>query len=128
MPLDEGTLKYLADVKKGKERKFAMLCKGVSIVGLMVYKKGNEERFKKELKKNGSGKFFAGVITGKGEKIVFNLSRESCDKPPTKPIALKEFLVEQSNLKFKPTYEIVSPSDIDNQGKGNKEEPTAVNV
>jgi hypothetical protein len=108
MALDEDSQKYLEEAKKGKSRKFAMLCKGVSIVGLKIYKKGNEEKYKKELKKEATGQFYAGVITGKGQKLVFQLPRDVCEKAPTKEITLKEFLSDEADMKFKPTYELVA--------------------
>jgi hypothetical protein len=108
MALDEDSQKYLEDAKKGKPRKFAMLCKGPMIVGLKIYKKGNEEKYKKELKKEATGQFYAGVITGKGQKLVFQLPRDLYEKPPTKEITLKAYLSDESEMKFKPTYEIVA--------------------
>ena len=36
--MDAETLKYLDEVKKGKPRRFAMLCKGEKIVSLFEYK------------------------------------------------------------------------------------------
>ena len=66
MTVDPDTLRCLDDVKKGKPRNFVMLCKGVKIVSLIVYKKGTEEKYKKEAKKDGKGQFFAGVVAGKG--------------------------------------------------------------
>lgn len=109
--LDEDSQKYLEEAKKGKPRKFAMLCKGISIVGLKVYKKGNQERYKKELKKEAKGQFYYGLITGKGQKLVFQIPRDLCDKPPTKEVTLKEFLKDSSDMKFKPTYELVASLD-----------------
>jgi len=44
---------YLDDVKKGKSRKFAMICKGTEVVSLVVYKKGGVEKRKKEAKEAG---------------------------------------------------------------------------
>jgi len=108
MALDEDSQKYLEEAKKGKSRKFAMLCKGVTIVGLKVYKKGTETKYKKELKKEGTGQFYYGVITGKGQNLVFQLPRDEFDKAPTKEITLKSFLGDEADMKFKPTYELVA--------------------
>jgi hypothetical protein len=108
MALDEATKKFLEDVRKGKPRKFAMICKGVKILNLIVYKKGTEESYKKQIKKlDGSGQFFGGVITGRGKDIVFELLREHYDAPPGKDLLLKQFLDEEAGLSFKPTYAIV---------------------
>ncbi len=108
MALDEDTQKYLEEAKKGKSRKFAMLCKGVTIVGLKIYKKGTEAKYKKELKQEGTGKFYYGVITGKGQNLVFQLPKDQFDKPPTKEVTLKAFLGDEADMKFKPTYELVA--------------------
>jgi hypothetical protein len=108
MALDEDSQKYLEEAKKGKSRKFAFLCKGVTIVGMKVYKKGTAAKYKKELKKEGSGKFYYGVITGKGQNLVFQLPREEFDKAPTKDVTLKSFLGDEADMKFKPTYELVA--------------------
>lgn len=127
MALDEDSQKYLEEAKKGKARKFAMLCKGPQIVGLKIYKKGNEEKYKKELKKEATGQFYAGLITGKGQKLVFQLPRDLYEKPPTKEITLKEFLSDEAEMKFKPTYELVAtlgeqaePADKKNQPASGK--------
>ena len=58
---------FLEDVKKGKPRKFAMICKGTSVVSLVVYKKGSIESRKKEAKESGKGLFYFGVVDGKGK-------------------------------------------------------------
>ena len=38
MAVDADTKKYLDEVKKGKARRFVMICKGVKILSLVVYK------------------------------------------------------------------------------------------
>lgn len=106
--LDTVTLGYLEDVKRGKPRKFAMICKGVKILSLVVYKKGSLEKYKKEAKEGGRGQFYHGVVEGKGQNINFKLSREDkFDKPPTKTQTLKQFLKDTTPFNFKPLFEIV---------------------
>jgi hypothetical protein len=121
MALDEDSQKYLEEAKKGKSRKFAILCKGVTIVGMKVYKIGTEAKYKKELKKEGTGKFYYGVITGKGQNLVFQLPKDEFDKPPTKEVTLKAFLGDEADMKFKPTYELVA-------GLEGEEEPGTENT
>jgi hypothetical protein len=121
MALDEDSQKYLEEAKKGKSRKFAILCKGVTIVGMKVYKKGTEAKYKKELKKEGTGKFYYGVITGKGQNLVFQLPKDEFDKAPTKDVTLKAFLGDEAEMKFKPTYELVA-------GLEGEEEPDTENT
>ena len=108
MAVDSDTIQFLDDVKKGKARKFAMICKGVNILGLIVYKKGTEEKHKKEAKKQGKGKFFGGVVTGKGVDIRFQLLGTAYDKLPGKELTLKDFLATEAGFKCKPKYEIVN--------------------
>ena len=115
MAVDAETKKYLDEVKKGKPRRFAMICKGVKILNLIVYKKGSEEKRKKELKKaDGSGLFFGGVVTGKGKNITFELSAEDYDTTPGKDLTLRQFLETEAGMSFKAVYELVdrlSPVD-----------------
>ena len=45
--MDSETKKFLEEVKKGKPRKFVMICKGMKILSLIVYKKGVVETYRK---------------------------------------------------------------------------------
>ena len=107
MPVDADTKRFLDEAKKGKPRRFAMVCKGVKIVSLIAYKRGTEDKYKKEAKKVGKGQFYGGVISGKGENITFELLRESCDRAPVKDLTLKAFLADEAGMKFKPTFAVV---------------------
>ena len=108
MSLDADTIGCLEDVKKGKLRRFVMICKGVQIKSLVVYKKGSVERYKKQAKEEGKGQFYHGVIDGKGVDIAFKLCRaDGYEKPPGKELILKDFLNTEADMKFKPVYEIV---------------------
>lgn len=111
--ISEDSVAFLEEVKKGKTRKFAMICKGTSIVSLVVYKKGNVEKHKKEAKQAGKGQFYFGVVDGKGQDIRFVLSREDgFDSAPVKTTVLKSFLDESADLKCKPVFEIVEIAPI----------------
>ena len=108
MSLDADSIDYLDDVKKGKPRRFVMICKGVRIMSMVVYKKGTVERYKKQAKEEGKGQFYHGVIEGKGLDITFKLCRaDGYDKPPGKEIILKDFLSTETGIRFKPSYELV---------------------
>ena len=115
MPVDADTKSFLEDVKKGKPRRFVMICKGAEIQSLIVYKKGAVEKYKKQAKETGKGQFYHGVVDGKGADICFKLLRgDGYEKPPGKDIVLKEFLSSEADMKFKPTYSIVDAlPDID---------------
>jgi hypothetical protein len=111
--LSAETIGYLEEVKKGKVRKFAMICKGTSVVNLVVYKKGNVEKRKKEAKEQGKGQFYFGVVDGKGLDLRFVLAREDgFESAPVKSSVLKSFLEEKADLKFKPYFEIVDSAPL----------------
>lgn len=107
------SIAYLEEVKKGKPRKFAMICKGTNIVSLVVYKKGNVEKRKKEAKESGKGQFYFGIVDGRGQDIRFVLARaDGFDSAPVKSTVLKSFLDEVANLKCKPYFEIVDVAPL----------------
>jgi hypothetical protein len=108
MAVDADTKKYLEEVKKGKPRRFVMICKGVKILSMIVFKKGTVEKYKKQAKEEGKGQFYHGVVDGKGMDISFKLCRsDGYEKPPGKELILKDFLKSQADMKFKPAYELV---------------------
>ncbi|MCP4042720.1 MAG: hypothetical protein GY731_12325, partial [Gammaproteobacteria bacterium] len=93
MAVDQDTKKYLEEVRKGKPRKFVMICKGNKILSLVVYKRGSTQKYKKQAKEEGAGQFYYGVISGKGPNITFNMnSLDGFEKPATKNIVLKNYL------------------------------------
>lgn len=106
--VSKDSIAFLEDVKKGKPRKFAMICKGTKIVSLVVYKKGSVDQKKKEAKESGKGDFYFGVIDGRGMEVSFKLARaDGFESGPVKTSVLKQFLEEEADLKFKPLFEIV---------------------
>src|SRR5262245_29322105 len=106
------------DVKKGKVRKFILICKGVQIKKLIVFKKGPYNTRIQQAKKDGfRGDAICGIVTGSGVNVTFQMpgNKEvagamSVDQPvdgePTKTTKLKEFLSEYT-LTRKPEYESV---------------------
>jgi hypothetical protein len=110
--LDEDTLECLSQAKKGKPRKFVAICKGPTIVSMVVYKKGNVQKFIKEAKESGRGQVFYGMIDGRGNDLNFKLARsDGFEKEPTRNAALKAFL-EESDFKCKPIFEIVDSHGV----------------
>lgn len=104
---------FLEQAKKGKPRKFAMICKGTNVVSLVVFKKGSYEKRKKEAKESGKGQFYFGVIDGKGMDLRFTLARaDGFDSAPVKSVVLKGFLEESADFKCKPTFEIVDQLEV----------------
>ena len=77
--MSKESIAMLDDVRKGKPRKFAMICKGTKVISLVVYKKGNVEqkkkKKKKEAKESGKGEFYFGIIDGRGMDVSFKLAR-----------------------------------------------------
>ncbi len=108
--MDEDSIKALDVVKKGKPHKFVMLCKGVKIQKLIVFRKGQPSSMVQKAKKEGfSGTTFAGVVTGKGQVLTFELSAaEGYDAPPGKELILKDFLKTAADFKCQPEYRIVT--------------------
>src|SRR5262245_14282237 len=106
------------DVKKGKVRKFILICKGSQIKKLIVFKKGPYNTRIQQAKKDGfRGDAICGIVTGSGVSVTFQMAGNkevagamSVDQPvdgePTKTSKLKEFLSE-NDLTRKPEYEII---------------------
>jgi hypothetical protein len=121
MTVDADTKKHLDEVKKGKPRRFVMICKGGKIQSIIVYKKGTVEKYKKQAKEDSKGQFYHGVVSGKGLDITFCLQRsDGFEAPPGKDLLLKEFLKSEADLKCQPSYAIVDelpavPFDEDDQ-------------
>ncbi len=107
--IDDESIKFLQDVKKGKPRKFVMIKEGVQIDKLYVFKKGPFDRYVRAAKQEGvRGEAFWGVVRGDGVDIKFELSRaDGFENSPGKEIRLKEFLKEETSYKFEPAYVIV---------------------
>jgi hypothetical protein len=106
--IDSESIKFLEDVKKGKPRRFILLCKGSAIQRLVVFKKGSAESILQRTKKDGfKGQSYIGVVEGKGQDITFKLcSSDGYDSEPGKTAFLKAFLSE-AGFACKPQYEIV---------------------
>ncbi|HEX2477112.1 MAG TPA: hypothetical protein VHK01_20320, partial [Lacipirellulaceae bacterium] len=107
--IDDESIKFLQDVKKGKPRKFVMIKEGVQIDKLYIFKKGPFDRYVRLAKQEGvRGEAFWGVVRGDGVDIQFELSRaDGFENPPGTEIRLKEFLKEETSYKFEPNYVIV---------------------
>ncbi|MCU0878678.1 MAG: hypothetical protein MUF06_12905 [Pirellulaceae bacterium] len=107
-PIDEDSKTHLEQAKKGKLRRFVLLCKGQKIVSLVVFKKGSIDKYKKQAKESGAGQISFGVAEGQGADITFRLARaDGFEVEPTRPTLLKEFLAEHAQIKCKPAFEIV---------------------
>jgi hypothetical protein len=107
--VDSESIKFLEEVKKGKPRRFILLCKGSAIQRLVVFKKGSAESILQRTKKEGyKGQAYIGVVDGKGQDITFKLSSaDGYDSEPGKSAFLKAFLSE-AGIACKPQYAIVT--------------------
>jgi hypothetical protein len=109
MALSSETVKTLDLVKKsGKPCKFVLINKGADVVSVVVYRKGSDDGRIREAKEAGSGNVSCGVVDGKGSDLTFKLLRaDGYNNAPVKNTALKEFMNKGTELKLKPTIEIV---------------------
>ena len=106
--ISEDSVGYLDDVKKGKPRRFVMICQGASVESLVIYKKGNVDKYIKEAKASGKGTVSYGIVDGKGPNITFKLSRaEGFKKEPTTSPKLKGFLKDEADFTCIPEIEII---------------------
>lgn len=113
VPVSEESKGLLEEVKKGKPRKFAMICQGTEVVSLVLFKKGNVDKHKKEAKQAGKGQFYFGVVDGKGQDLRFALARaDKFDSAPVRNSVLKGFLEEAAALKCKPYFDIVDTAPL----------------
>lgn len=118
--MDADSIKFMEDVKKKKLRKFVLIAKGVSILQLVVFRKGQfTTQLQKALKSGpkGPGRFW-GIAEGSGVDVVFKLSiDDGFTVDPVKPIALKAYLKEHTGTAFKPRFEFVSQAALDAAAK-----------
>lgn len=102
--VDEKLAQGLKQARK-KARNFVLFGKGTSVLKLLVDKKpikaGAIQEARAESKAN---VIIRGVVQGNGAELVFSVVGE---EPGLKIAALREFLSEQSGMKFKPRFEVV---------------------
>ena len=110
------SLTQMEQVKKKKPRKFVMIVKGIDILQLVVFKKGQfNTQLQKALKNGpkGPGRYW-GVVQGEGAEIAFRMSiDDGFAEDPCKIKTLKAFLKEWSGTPFKPRFEFVSQAELD---------------
>lgn len=113
--MDSESLKYMEDVKKKKPRKFVLIYKGVEILQLLVFRKGQfSTRLQRALKEGpkGPGRCW-GIAIGNGMDVVFQMSTdEGFTQDPVKPLTLKSYLKDQTGTAYKPRFEFVSQSEL----------------
>lgn len=125
-PIDQDSIGHLEDARRGKARSFVMVCKGMSIVSLVVYHKGTVETATRQAKQAGSGQVYHGLIEGNGQDLCFKLATaDGFETEPVKPLTLKAFLEEEADFKAKPRFEIVPTLDGSGDTSGQMEDEMA---
>src|SRR5882724_8510756 len=93
------------DEAKKQPRHFAIICKGQSIVKMIVQKKrvkeGDIAYAKREFKGNAS---IVGVCTRTGAQLVLQVVGE---EPALKALKVKEFINEETGASVKPEWQVV---------------------
>ncbi len=109
MPLNEDSIKCLELVKRGQPARFVMVHKGMKVLSVIAYRKGNLDGHKRDAREAGMGEVSFGVVDGSGPNIVFKLAvADGFEAPPMKtPVGLRDFLNDGTGFSFKPTFEIV---------------------
>jgi len=113
--MDDETLGFLEQVRKGKSRNFVLSMKGNKVRSMVVKKKPIKEKDRKAARGEGFQPIH-GVASGMGAKITFTIARsdgfdeKAADRKTEK---LKKFLSSQTGKVFKPDFELVdSPPPI----------------
>lgn len=109
MYIDEDSAKQLDQVKKGKDRQFAMIAKGSKIKRLIVFKRGSAQAQILAAKKDGyKGEAYFGLATNSGGTILFQMARvDGFEQPPGKEVILKKAIEEETKMKLVINYHIV---------------------
>ncbi len=108
--MDQESLDFLEQVRKGKSRNFVLSVKGGKVKSLLVKKKRVKDKEMKEARGGGFQPMF-GVVSGQGGNITFTIAKsDGFEKDPMggKVQKLKSFLKDQTGKAFKPTVELVS--------------------
>lgn len=109
MYIDDDSAKQLDQVKKGKDRQFAMIAKGSTIKRLIVFKRGSAQAQILAAKKDGyKGDAYFGLATNSGGTILFQMARaDGFDKPPGKEVILKKAIEQETKMKLVINYHII---------------------
>lgn len=108
--MDEESLQFLEQVRKGKSRYFVMSVKGAKVQSLLVKKKRIKDKELKAARGGGYQPMF-GVVEGQGTNISFKIAMSDgfmSDPLGGKVAKLKAFLKDQTGKAFKPTVEVVA--------------------
>lgn len=112
--MDDESLNFLEQVRKGKSRNFVLSMKGNKVRSLTVKKKSVKDKDRQAAKGEGYQPVY-GVVTGKGAQITFTIARaDGFDEKAAgrKVEKLKKFLSEQTGKVFKPEFELVDAAPV----------------
>lgn len=107
--MDDESLSFLEQVRKGKSRNFVLSMKGNKVRSMVVKKKPIKEKDRKAARGEGFQPIY-GVASGMGAKITFTIARadgfdeKAADRKTEK---LKKFLSSQTGKVFKPDFDLV---------------------
>jgi hypothetical protein len=107
--IDDESLTFLEQVRKGKARYFVLSMKGNKVRSLIVKKKPVKQKDRKAARGGGYQPVF-GVATGMGAKITFSIARsDGFDEKiaACKTEKLKKFLAAQTGKMFAPAFELL---------------------
>jgi hypothetical protein len=114
--MDTESLTYMEHVKKKKPRKFVMIVKGIEVLQLVVFKKGQYNTVLQKALKNGPkgpGRYW-GIAQGEGVEVAFRMAIEDgFETDPVKVKTLKSYLKEHTGTPFKPRFEFVSQAELE---------------
>ena len=108
--IDDQSLAFLEQVRKGKARNFVMSVKGSKVRSLLVKKKRIKKNEIKDARGGGFQPMF-GVVVGQAAKIAFSIARsDGFEEDPLGGnfVKLKAFLKDQTGKAYKPSVEVVA--------------------
>ena len=105
--MSEESKKLLNKASKGRPVEFVMICKGVRIIALVLFRYGKPTKpFIEEARKIGRGDVYAGVIHGTGKSLVFSLDSNEYSSPPGRELILKDFLFLNTQERWMVSYDL----------------------
>jgi len=107
--MDDDSLAFLEQVRKGKSRNFVLSMKGNKVRSMLVKKKPIKDKDRKAARGEGYQPVY-GVASGMGANVTFTLARsDGFDEKAAdcKTEKLKKFLNAQTGKVFKPAFELV---------------------
>jgi len=107
--MSDESKKLLYKAAKGRLVEFVMICKGVRILALVLFRYGKPTKpFIEQARKIGRGEVYAGVIHGIGKSLVFTLDSDEYSSPPGRELILKDFLFVNTQERWMVSYDLAA--------------------